>query len=138
MVDNTFSFNNDVTIKVYTHDNVPTTRYADLIKHLKDEKPMLVLNGEFVAYETDDSGWHQADKKYAVEPVANVAFAKQDGEHIICRIEADANMNYDLNTPQGIEDLNTYTQEKTDSLNKTLNRWVEVREHWKSKFGIEN
>lgn len=28
MVDNTFSFNNDVTIKVYTHDNVPTTRYA--------------------------------------------------------------------------------------------------------------
>lgn len=43
MVDNTFSFNNDVTIKVYTHDNVPTTRYADLIKHLKDEKPVLVL-----------------------------------------------------------------------------------------------
>lgn len=89
MVDNTFSFNNDVTIKVYTHDNVPTTRYADLIKHLKDEKPVLVLNGEFVAYETDDSGWHQADKKYAVEPVADVAFAKQDGKHIICRIEAD-------------------------------------------------
>lgn len=89
MVDNTFSFNNDVTIKVYTHDNVPTTRYADLIKHLKDEKPVLVLNGEFIAYETDDSGWHQADKKYAVEPVADVAFAKQDGKHIICRIEAD-------------------------------------------------
>lgn len=89
MVDNTFSFNNDVTIKVYTHDNVPTTRYADLIKHLKDEKPVLVLNGEFIAYETDDSGWHQADKKYAVEPVADVAFAKQDGKHTICRIEAD-------------------------------------------------
>ena len=89
MVDNTFSFNNDVTIKVYTHDNVPTTRYADLIKHLKDEKPVLVLNGEFVAYETDDSGWHQADKKYAVEPVADVAFAKQDGKHIICRVEVD-------------------------------------------------
>lgn len=89
MVDNTFSFNNDVTIKVYTHDNVPTTRYADLIKHLKDEKPVLVLNGEFVAYEPDDSGWHQADKKYAVEPVADVAFAKQAGKHIICRVEVD-------------------------------------------------
>lgn len=47
-------------------------------------------------------------------------------------------MNYDLDTSQGIEDLNAYTQEKTDSLNKTLNRWVEVREHWKSKFDIEN
>ena len=89
MADNTFSFNNDVSIKVHTYPDVFTTRYADLIKHLKDEKPMLVLNGEFVAYETDDSGWHQADKKYAVEPVADVAFAKQDGEHIICRVEAD-------------------------------------------------
>ena len=56
MIDNTFSFNNDVTIKVYTHDNVPTTRYADLIKHLKDEKPVLVLNHIICRIEADDAG----------------------------------------------------------------------------------
>lgn len=89
MIDNTFSFNNDVTIKVHTHDNVPMTRYAELIEHLKDEKPVLMLNGEFVAYETDDSGWHQADKKYAVEPVANVVFVGQDGKNIVCHLEVD-------------------------------------------------
>ena len=65
MAGNIFSFNNDVTIKVHTHDNVPMTRYAEFIEYLNDEKPILMLNGEFVGYETDDSGWHQADKKYA-------------------------------------------------------------------------
>ena len=89
MADNTFSFNSDVTIKVHTHDNVPMTRYAELIKHLNSEYRVLMLVGEFVGYETDDSGWHQADKKYAVEPVAEVAFTGQDGKLIMCRIEVD-------------------------------------------------
>ena len=89
MVDNTFSFNNDVTIKVYTHDNVPMTRYAELIEYLNSEYRALMLVGEFAAYETDDFGWHQADKKYAVEPVVEVAFSGQDDKHIECRVEAD-------------------------------------------------
>lgn len=89
MAGNIFSFNNDVTIKVHTHDNVPMTRYAEFIEYLNDEKPILMLNGEFVAYETDDSGWHQADKKYAVEPVAEVGIVGKNDEEFMCRVEVD-------------------------------------------------
>ena len=90
MARHAFSFNKDVSIKVHTHDNVPMTRYAELIEYLNSEKPLLMLSGEFVAYETDDSGWHPADKKYAVEPVVKVIIGKQDRKGVImCRLEVD-------------------------------------------------
>ena len=89
MAQHIFSFNKDVNIKVHTHDNVPMTRYAELVEYLNSEKPLLMLSGEFVAYETDDSGWHPTDKKYAVEPVAVVVFVGQNGKNIVCHLEVD-------------------------------------------------
>lgn len=89
MAQHIFSFNKDVSIKVHTHDNVPMTRYAELVEYLNSKKPLLMLSGEFVAYETDDSGWHPTDKKYAVEPVAVVVFVGQNGKNIVCHLEVD-------------------------------------------------
>ena len=89
MAGRVFSFNEDVSIKVRTHDNIPMTRYAEFIKYLDNEKPILMLNGKFVAYETGESGWHQADKEYAVEPVAEVGIVGKNDEEFMCDIETD-------------------------------------------------
>lgn len=113
--------------------------YKNMYESMKDAHETLMA--EFI--ELIKAGKAKGEKLTSLTHVAGSSISNMGEEiarhkYALALVEADANMNYDLDTSQGIEDLNAYTQEKTDSLNKTLNRWVEVREHWKSKFDIEN
>ena len=59
-------------------------------------------------------------------------------KYALALLEVDANMNYDLETEDGINELNLYVTEKLDACEKYTAHWEKVYARWKSKFGIEN
>lgn len=59
-------------------------------------------------------------------------------KYTLALLEVDANMNYDLETEDGINELNLYVTEKLDACEKYTAHWEKVYARWNEHFGIEN
>lgn len=59
-------------------------------------------------------------------------------KYALALLEVDANMNYDLDAEEGINELSIYIEEKMEACAKYTAHWAKVYARWSEHFGINN
>ena len=78
----TFSFNEDVTVEVH-FQNVPMTKYPNVLEYISKKKPLMQLSGGFFASETDESYYGRTrEMEYEAVAFSEIEFKGEDGKWI--------------------------------------------------------